>query len=315
MVDAARKHNRVVQVGIQQRSGSHFQRAVELVQSGAIGKVVYAEAWNHGAARARESATWSHPRRRRVWIGICGWDRRRLRPTGTTFIRAPGACFTITAAATWPIGASTCSTSSNGRMKPDAPLSVHATGGKLWTRRRPTTPDTLNAVYEYPGVMVNYTHMNHCNYGRSEQLLRHYLPRQRRRAAAGPQRLRNRAGHGEAHRSGGRGVSRRVRRHDRHRYVLRRARAPRNTGSTSLQHVPHIAQFPGLHAFAEAPGRRYRNRLPRHPSVPAGQHLLSRTSTRSCGTRKRRRISQLRAGQRAAHQALPLAWRMAGLEA
>src|SRR6266699_632259 len=39
MVQAAAKHNRVVQVGTQQRSGEHFQKAVELVHSGKIGKV------------------------------------------------------------------------------------------------------------------------------------------------------------------------------------------------------------------------------------------------------------------------------------
>src|SRR6185312_2015452 len=45
MVEAAQKHNRVVQVGTQQRSGTHFQKAVELVQSGKIGKVMRADTW------------------------------------------------------------------------------------------------------------------------------------------------------------------------------------------------------------------------------------------------------------------------------
>lgn len=39
MVEAARKHNRVVQTGSQQRSGPHYQKAVKLVQDGAIGSV------------------------------------------------------------------------------------------------------------------------------------------------------------------------------------------------------------------------------------------------------------------------------------
>src|SRR5271157_580267 len=47
-VEAARKHNRIVQVGTQQRSGEHFQKAVELVRSGKIGKVTLAETWIHG---------------------------------------------------------------------------------------------------------------------------------------------------------------------------------------------------------------------------------------------------------------------------
>ena len=40
MVDVARRHNRVVQVGTQQRSGPHYQRARELINDGRIGQVV-----------------------------------------------------------------------------------------------------------------------------------------------------------------------------------------------------------------------------------------------------------------------------------
>src|SRR5262249_43018998 len=37
--DAARRHARIVQTGSQQRSGSHYQKAVRLMQGGAIGPV------------------------------------------------------------------------------------------------------------------------------------------------------------------------------------------------------------------------------------------------------------------------------------
>ena len=40
MIDVAKRHGRVVQVGTQQRSGKHYQRARELIQQGAIGKIV-----------------------------------------------------------------------------------------------------------------------------------------------------------------------------------------------------------------------------------------------------------------------------------
>src|SRR5207244_2125439 len=39
MVEAARKHDRVVQTGSQQRSGPHYQEAVKLIREGAIGPV------------------------------------------------------------------------------------------------------------------------------------------------------------------------------------------------------------------------------------------------------------------------------------
>jgi predicted dehydrogenase len=45
MIAAARKHQRVVQSGLQQRSGSHFQSAIEFVRSGRLGEVRLAKAW------------------------------------------------------------------------------------------------------------------------------------------------------------------------------------------------------------------------------------------------------------------------------
>jgi len=47
MLAAARKYNRVVQVGTQQRSAIHFQEAVKLVQQGYLGKVTFARTWNY----------------------------------------------------------------------------------------------------------------------------------------------------------------------------------------------------------------------------------------------------------------------------
>ncbi len=46
MVAATRKHNRKTQVGTWQRSGLHFQKAVQLVQDGLIGPVRFARTWN-----------------------------------------------------------------------------------------------------------------------------------------------------------------------------------------------------------------------------------------------------------------------------
>jgi predicted dehydrogenase len=46
MVEAARRHNRVVQTGTQTRSSEHAIRAAELLHNGAIGDVLVAKAWN-----------------------------------------------------------------------------------------------------------------------------------------------------------------------------------------------------------------------------------------------------------------------------
>lgn len=46
LLEAARKHNKVVQVGTQTRSSAHAMRAVELLRDGVIGDVLVAKAWN-----------------------------------------------------------------------------------------------------------------------------------------------------------------------------------------------------------------------------------------------------------------------------
>jgi len=46
VADAARKHERIVAIGTQQRSGPHFIEAVRRIQAGEIGKVTFVNAWN-----------------------------------------------------------------------------------------------------------------------------------------------------------------------------------------------------------------------------------------------------------------------------
>ena len=62
MVDAARKYDRVVQMGTQQRSAPHFSDAVEYVKSGKLGKIRLVRSWAYldwkgeNAAPTRRSA-------------------------------------------------------------------------------------------------------------------------------------------------------------------------------------------------------------------------------------------------------------------
>ena len=46
MIAAARKYKKIMAVGTQQRSSSHFQKAVEIVRSGKLGKVFWVQTWN-----------------------------------------------------------------------------------------------------------------------------------------------------------------------------------------------------------------------------------------------------------------------------
>ena len=242
MVDAARKNKRVVQVGIQQRSGSHFQRAVELVQNGAIGKVVYAEAWNHGrnspegigrkpASEPPSGLDWD------LWLGPAPAVpyRSNLHPVSwRVFYDYGGGNL-----ADWGVHLLDII---QWALKLEAPISVEATGGKYWTDDDRTTPDTISVLYQYPGVMVNYTHMNHCNYGRSGKyygILFHgsdaallldrsgydVLPLTSKRVISGGETFR-----GAFDDMVGTGTY----------FVESR---PAEHGSTSLQHVPHVANF------------------------------------------------------------------------
>jgi predicted dehydrogenase len=61
MIEAARKHQRIVAVGLPQRSGLHFQSAIRLVQSGQLGQVNLAKAWFVQRRQPLSPATASDP--------------------------------------------------------------------------------------------------------------------------------------------------------------------------------------------------------------------------------------------------------------
>ncbi len=88
MVEAARKYNRVVQVGLWQRSNAHFQKAVELVQGGLLGKVSFVRTWNYGNSYPTGQGTYPDSDRPPGSIGTSGWGRRPR-------------CNTITSALAW----------------------------------------------------------------------------------------------------------------------------------------------------------------------------------------------------------------------
>jgi predicted dehydrogenase len=46
MIEAARRNNRIVQVGTQSRSSAHVMKAMELLKNGAIGEILTAKVWN-----------------------------------------------------------------------------------------------------------------------------------------------------------------------------------------------------------------------------------------------------------------------------
>jgi predicted dehydrogenase len=156
MVEAARKHNRVVGVGSQQRSAPHFAKCAELVQSGYIGDVSAIDCWivsneyPQGEGKLADSAPpsgldWdlylgpapkvAYNRNRYIWNFRWYWDYSGGNMTD------------------W--GAHHLD-SIHQIMNVRAPKSAYAVGTRKLKDDR-DTPDTLLATIEYPTFTVRFT--------------------------------------------------------------------------------------------------------------------------------------------------------------
>lgn len=168
MVQAARKYKRVVQVGTQQRSGKHFQRAVKLVQSGELGAITAVRTWNLGNGFPEG---WGNPPDSEppanldwdLWLGPApavpfNQNRFGVAPdrwsTFRYFWDYAGGMMTD-----WGVHLIDIV---QWAMKVKAPDTVYATGGKYQIKDNRDTPDTLMASYQYPGFVLTYENRD-CN--------------------------------------------------------------------------------------------------------------------------------------------------------
>jgi predicted dehydrogenase len=167
MVEAARKYNRVVQTGSQQRSAEHYLQCVELIQRGYIGKVTFVDCWNSfntypdGMGNPLDSdppsgLDWDmflgpapnrpYNQNRFVFNWRWFWDY------GCGLMTDWGAHhFDIIH---WALGV-------------NAPLTAVSTGDKYCLRDNSETPDTFSMDLEYPGFLARYT-VRYCNGRRYE---------------------------------------------------------------------------------------------------------------------------------------------------
>jgi predicted dehydrogenase len=158
MVNAARTHQRVVQVGTQQRSGEHYKEAVELVKSGALGTVSRVATWNHGneaphgigrfpGVKPPDGLNWD------MYLGpapVVPFDAARFLGTFRYFWDYGGGIATDWGVhhldiVQWAMGV-------------DAPLAVSAGGGIYAVDDARETPDTIEVLYEYPGFLASFSH-------------------------------------------------------------------------------------------------------------------------------------------------------------
>jgi predicted dehydrogenase len=161
MVEAARKYGRVIQVGTQQRSGLHFQKAIQLVQDGFIGKVSFVRTWNYenqcpeGIGNPKDSEPpseldWD------LWLGPApkaAFNSNRFGvgdrwSTFRYFWDYAGGFMTD-----WGVHLLDIV---QWAMKVEGPQAITASGGRFYIQDNAETPDTLQVTFEYPGFICTY---------------------------------------------------------------------------------------------------------------------------------------------------------------
>jgi predicted dehydrogenase len=160
MVQAARKYDRVVQVGTWQRSGVHFQKATEIVSSGKLGKVTFVRTWNYGHQQREgignppdspppPDLNWE------MWLGPAperpfNKNRFGVDPHAFSHFRwfwdYAGGMMTD-----WGIHLLDIMQMAFNELEPTV---VTGLGGKFYLQDNRETPDTLQVTYEYPNGMI-----------------------------------------------------------------------------------------------------------------------------------------------------------------
>jgi predicted dehydrogenase len=148
MIEAARRHNRVVQVGTQSRSTAHVRRAMELLHGGAIGEVLISKAWNSQlrASIGKEKPSdpppgfdydlWTGPAPMVPFQKNCQHSWWRWFYNFGTGDAGNDGVHDIDLAR-WGLGVET------------HPVAVSATGGKLFFDDDQQFPDTMYVSYDY----------------------------------------------------------------------------------------------------------------------------------------------------------------------
>lgn len=161
MVNAARKYDRIVYFGAQQRHMPHYQDAVELIQSGKLGRITQVRSWNveniapEGFGSPPDGAPpadldWD------FWLGPA--PKVPYNPNRYDhhywFWEYGGGW-----QSEWGVHHNDVV---RWAMKADVPLSVASSGGKWARKDNAPLPDTLDVLYEFPEFLYIYT-FRHCN--------------------------------------------------------------------------------------------------------------------------------------------------------
>ncbi len=157
MIAAARKCNKIMAVGTQQRSSTHFQQAVEIVQSGKIGKVFWVQTWNYenisptGMGKYPDSEAPSSVDYDR-WLGPA--PRRPFNPNRFHLLFRWYFDYAGGMMSDWGVHLNDIVL---WALKAKGPNTAYASGGIYTTEDDRDTPDTLQVVYEFPECTLTYS--------------------------------------------------------------------------------------------------------------------------------------------------------------
>jgi predicted dehydrogenase len=171
MLAAAKKSNKMVQVGQWQRSGWHYEQALDMVRSGKLGNIRLVKVWAYqGWMKPVPVLPDSAPPEGvdyDMWLGPAPkrpFNPNRFHFNFRWFWDYAGGLMTD-----WGVHEIDIALYA---MNAKAPKSVMASGGKLaYPDDASETPDTLQTVYEYDGFNMLWEHatgIDGGNYGRTE---------------------------------------------------------------------------------------------------------------------------------------------------
>jgi predicted dehydrogenase len=161
MVAAAQKAGIIAMMGTQQRAAKHYHKAVQLVQSGRLGKIALVECWNYHNTRRRvgRAADGDPPPGLHwdLWLGpapMVPFNRTRL--DNSWWFEYGGGMMTNWAVhhidiILWA-------------MKVASPTAVACSGGKFVVDDMADTPDTIEASWEFPGFVMQYCYRGFNNF-------------------------------------------------------------------------------------------------------------------------------------------------------
>jgi predicted dehydrogenase len=166
MIRAARKYQRVVQTGTQQRSGKHYQKAKELIAAGHLGKVVSVRMTSYrnimpgfsSPADSAPPADFDYD----MWLGPApkrAYNKQRGIYHFRWFWDYSGGQMTNLGAHHIDI--------LQWYLNVKGPTAVASSGGRLALQDNGETPDVQDALYDYPGFTSIYS-MREVSVGRRE---------------------------------------------------------------------------------------------------------------------------------------------------